>query len=79
MTRRFCGTCGATVFWDGDIRPGLIDVSAGLLAADEGARAQKWIEWATDRLSYREDSVKRASAITVALEAGLQTFEQSKL
>lgn len=72
VTRRFCGTCGATVFWDGDVRPGLIDVSVGMLDAEEGVRAETWLEWSTSRLSYREDSIKRAKEITEAVEAGLE-------
>lgn len=43
-TKRFCAECGATVFWDGDVRPGLIDVAVGLLHASEGARAESWLE-----------------------------------
>ncbi|KAI4178522.1 MAG: hypothetical protein L6R41_008354 [Letrouitia leprolyta] len=52
--RNFCGTCGATVFWHDDERPGLVDVSAGLLDAQEGARAEDWLEWATERVSFQE-------------------------
>lgn len=78
-TRRFCATCGATVFWDGDSRPGLIDVSVGLLAAAEGARAESWIEFSTKRLSYREDSIKRAKAITEALEMGLKQWQSEDI
>lgn len=36
--RNFCGTCGAAVFWHDDERPGVVDVSAGILDADEGDR-----------------------------------------
>ncbi|KAL8762622.1 MAG: hypothetical protein Q9184_001423 [Pyrenodesmia sp. 2 TL-2023] len=52
--REFCGTCGATVFWHCDERPGVVDVSVGLLDAEEGARAENWLEWATDRVSFEE-------------------------
>lgn len=52
--REFCGTCGATVFWHCDERPGVVDVSVGLLDAEEGARAENWLEWATDRISFEE-------------------------
>ncbi|KAL8729949.1 MAG: hypothetical protein Q9166_004394 [cf. Caloplaca sp. 2 TL-2023] len=52
--REFCGTCGATVFWHSDERPGIIDISAGLLDAEEGARAEEWLEWGTDRVSFEE-------------------------
>jgi len=45
VTRHFCGTCGAMVFWDGDFRTELIDVAVGLFHAPEGARAENWLEW----------------------------------
>lgn len=42
--RYFCGTCGAATFivkkdqsW--------VDIAAGLLRADEGARAESWLQW----------------------------------
>ncbi|KAL8835703.1 MAG: hypothetical protein Q9170_003205 [Blastenia crenularia] len=52
--REFCGTCGATVFWHSDERPGVVDVSVGLLDAEEGAKADNWLEWTTDRVSFEE-------------------------
>jgi len=73
-TRHFCGTCGATVFWDGDERPQLIDVAAGLLDAPEGARAESWLEWGTGRLSFREDAMVRAESLALGVEDGLQAY-----
>lgn len=67
--REFCGTCGATVFWHCDERPDLIDVSVGLLRAEEGSRAEKWLEWWTERVSFKEDAVDKA--LIDALEDGL--------
>ena len=52
--RHFCSQCGATVFWRGDARPDLIDVSVGLLGAEEGARAESWLSWWTNRISFEE-------------------------
>ncbi|KAK4993176.1 hypothetical protein LTR50_000662 [Elasticomyces elasticus] len=69
--RRFCGTCGATVFWESDTRPDLIDVAVGLLDAPEGARAEQWLEWTTERVSFREDAVERAEELVSWLEKGL--------
>ena len=54
--REFCSTCGATVFWHCDERPTLIDVSVGLLRAAEGSRAETWLEWHTERLSFKEQA-----------------------
>ncbi len=52
--RNFCGKCGATVFWHCDERSDLVDVSVGLLDAEEGARAGSWLEWWTNRVSFEE-------------------------
>ncbi|RMZ32323.1 hypothetical protein D0859_03520 [Hortaea werneckii] len=73
-SRYFCGTCGANVFWCGDERPGLIDVAVGLLDAAEGARAEDWLEWRTERVSYREDAVPRAESLIRGLEKGLKAY-----
>ena len=72
--RGFCRECGATIFWLGDDRPTLIDVSVGLLEADEGARAETWLEWHTGRVSYREDAIDRAHHLTRELEEGLKAW-----
>ena len=67
--REFCGGCGATVFWHCDERPDLIDVSVGLLRAEDGSRAAKWLEWWTERVSFKEDAVDKV--LIDALEKGL--------
>ncbi|KAL2020467.1 hypothetical protein VTK56DRAFT_8352 [Thermocarpiscus australiensis] len=54
--RDFCSRCGATVFWHAKHRPDLVDVSAGLLRAREGARAESWLEWWTGRVSFAEEA-----------------------
>ena len=68
--REFCSRCGATVFWHCDQRPHLIDVSVGLLDAMEGARAETWLEWWTDRVSFEEDAHNRE--LVSRLSAGLK-------
>jgi hypothetical protein len=68
-TRWFCGTCGANVFWDGEERPTLLDVSVGLLHAVSGARAEEWLQWETGRVSFREDF--HNLGLVDALEKGL--------
>jgi hypothetical protein len=57
--REFCRTCGATIFWHCLERPGVIDVSVGLLKSPVGARAEDWLEWATDRISFVEDAIHK--------------------
>lgn len=67
--REFCDGCGATVFWHCDERPSLIDVSVGLLQAD-GARAESWLDWATERVSFAELAVQKD--LVQMLERGLR-------
>ncbi|KAL9596576.1 MAG: hypothetical protein Q9219_005703 [cf. Caloplaca sp. 3 TL-2023] len=70
--REFCGVCGATVFWHYDERPGVVDVSVGLLDAEEGARAEKWLEWATERVSFEEHAQNRS--LISSLSKGLKRW-----
>ncbi|KAI8951527.1 hypothetical protein F4801DRAFT_601111 [Xylaria longipes] len=82
VRREFCSRCGATVFWRDRWRPELIDVSAGLLDAAEGARAESWLDWWTGRVSFAEDAengrtgetAKRARSLIEGLEDGLGSY-----
>lgn len=67
--REFCSGCGATVFWHCDQRPSLVDVSVGLLQSD-GVRAERWLEWATGRVSFAELAVQQD--LIEKLEKGLE-------
>ncbi|KIV84330.1 hypothetical protein PV11_00114 [Exophiala sideris] len=71
--REFCQVCGATVFWHCRERPDLVDVSVGLLRADEGSRAETWLYWWTDRVSFKEDALDQA--LISALELGLKNIK----
>lgn len=68
--REFCACCGATVFWHCEERPDLIDVSIGLLRANTGVRAENWLEWVSDRVSFVEEAVDKDLA--TSLERGLK-------
>ncbi|KAK8029856.1 hypothetical protein PG993_011147 [Apiospora rasikravindrae] len=76
VLREFCARCGANVFWHDKWRPDLIDVSVGLLDAPEGVRAEDWLDWWTERVSFSEDAVdgrygevgKRALGLIMSLE-----------
>ena len=70
--RNFCGRCGATVFWHNLERPDLVDVSIGLLRALEGSRATTWLEWKTERVSFKENAFDRK--LIDHLEKGLQNI-----
>ncbi|KAG6828565.1 hypothetical protein H0H92_007549 [Tricholoma furcatifolium] len=68
--REFCATCGATVFWWGDERDGLIDFSVGLIDEKQnGARAEGWFDWWKQRVSFEEDAIHRS--VIRGLEEGL--------
>jgi hypothetical protein len=73
--REFCSRCGAKVFWHCQERPGVIDVSVGLLRARNGARAEEWLEWATGRVSFSEEAQNKP--LIHMLEMGLQEWEGS--
>ena len=65
--RECCETCGAVVFWWQSNRQELIDISVGLFdeKAGGGARAEDWLEWHKDRISFSD------SAMSPALVKGL--------
>lgn len=74
VRRYHCSTCGASAFFEADDRIDLVDVAVGLMQAPEGARAETWIEFRTQRLSFREDAIPRARDLTLAVEHGLEEF-----
>ncbi|KAK7403260.1 hypothetical protein QQX98_010994, partial [Neonectria punicea] len=84
VLREFCGICGATVFWHDKWRPDLIDVSVGLLKAEEGARADSWVDWCTERVSFVEETetgrlgeeARRAKALMESLDNGLRQWSK---
>ena len=74
--REFCSCCGATVFWHCDERPDLIDVSVGLLHAGNGARAESWLDWWTERVSFEEHAQNKV--LISSLSIGLQSWGHGK-
>ena len=75
--REFCSKCGATVFWHSDSRPDLIDVSVGLLDAEEGARAESWLGWKTERVSFEEEAQNKD--LIARLSVGLKRWGEMRL
>jgi hypothetical protein len=55
VTRTFCGTCGASVSYEHQARPGVVAVAAGLLEAG-GVRAEDWVEWVA-KVMWEGDAV----------------------
>ena len=74
--REFCRTCGATVFWHSGDRPDLVDVSVGLLDSERGARAEDWLEWWTERVSFEE--LAHNKPFVTLLSRGLREWAENK-
>ncbi|KAL8861464.1 MAG: hypothetical protein Q9178_001988 [Gyalolechia marmorata] len=73
--RDFCGKCGATVFWRSEERhKELVDISVGLLDADEGARAEEWLEWWTKKVEFEELALNKS--LVAKLADGLKKWEK---
>lgn len=73
--------CGATVLWHQKDPDDVIDVSVGLLRANDGARAQSWLSWWRRRVSFAEDvdykrigsEAESASQLIPVLAKGMNT------
>jgi hypothetical protein len=64
--RTFCGTCGASVFWQNMVhRPKVINIAVGLFDDESGARADGWFEWRTSKLSGFDDALNKDLAGSV--------------
>jgi hypothetical protein len=74
VMREFCCDCGATVFWHNEGRPTVIDVSVGLLDPEQGARAESWLEWWTERISFEEMAV--STSLVDSMRRGLKNWKQ---
>lgn len=55
----FCSICGAGAFHSADKRQEIVNVAAGLLRAEEGIMARKWLSWQWGRTSWKEDVADR--------------------
>ncbi|KIV89470.1 hypothetical protein PV10_06867 [Exophiala mesophila] len=75
--REFCHVCGASVFWHCRQRPDVVDVSVGILRAPEGSRAGYWLDWCTDRVSFREHALDMQ--LIDQLEKGLKRIKPGQL
>ena len=71
----FCGKCGAMCFLklNGE-RPNVVDVASGLLWSEEGARAEDWLWWLTEKISFDEEGGKRP--LVEALRSGLKSWNE---
>jgi hypothetical protein len=77
VTRGFCSTCGANVFYyrhRGKAgKEDTIDIAAGLLESRAGVRAEDWLVWGhygDDVVAYREDALDKG--LVEGLVRGIQ-------
>ena len=68
VTRTFCGTCGATVTYVCDDRPGMVDVAVGLLDT-EYVKAEEWLEWRKRKVAWEKDAAWKG--VSRGLQNGL--------
>ncbi|ORY59651.1 Mss4-like protein [Pseudomassariella vexata] len=78
-TRTFCDVCRATVFFwceERQTKPGnnIVDISAGLLRAPEGVRADNWTTWRTYEIGWLEAGYKYDKELYESLNEGVQKW-----
>jgi len=57
--RSFCGKCGASVSYWCAKQPDGLDVAVGILRAEEGSMARRWLQWKWGACSFQEECVDR--------------------
>lgn len=55
--RAFCKTCGASVFYNFSDRPNITNIAAGLIKAEEGIMARRWVSWEWGATSFEESYI----------------------
>jgi len=68
VIRTFCGVCGATATYATEERKEMVDVAVGLLEG-HGVRAEDWLEWRKERVSFEKDSLWKG--VVEGLKEGL--------
>ncbi|KAJ5632270.1 hypothetical protein N7490_008609 [Penicillium lividum] len=74
VLRTFCGTCGATVFYNCAERPMIVDIAMGLLRAPEGFMAENWVLWRSGRAAWPESGKRYHSGFSHALIEGMREW-----
>jgi hypothetical protein len=73
VERSFCATCGATVLYEVDDRPGLYDLAVGLLVtnsrAGDGLMLREWVQW-EPQIDYCEDADRYDKQLGTNLTTG---------
>ncbi|KAL7943136.1 Mss4-like protein [Trichoderma barbatum] len=85
VSRCFCGTCGATVFYYHESRklpgPGnwhVMDLATGILRAPEGSMAENWLTWRS-RLAWADSGKKFDPAFGIGMEEGMKKYVIGKI
>lgn len=65
--RSFCSRCGATVFYSFEKRLEILNVAVGLLRAEEGALARRWLRYVVQGCVYNE----ALKALSILISADL--------
>lgn len=78
VLRTFCDTCGATVFYSCEERPGIVDVATGLLRAPEGVMAENWAVWRAGRASGFQDGLQYHEGFASALIEGMKQWGEKR-
>ncbi|KAL7415004.1 hypothetical protein BDY24DRAFT_369343 [Mrakia frigida] len=71
VERFFCKGCGASVFYTQERRAALVDLAVGLFRAEEGARAESWLEW-EKAVGYVEDVEESKGEVLEGLVEGMR-------
>jgi len=75
--RYFCETCGASVaFLDSNRKSGMVDVSFGLVDAEEGSLATSWVKW-VGTVGFKGDGLERWGELVEDFEQGLSAWVES--
>ena len=73
--RSFCSVCGASVFYTYEHRQEIVNVAAGILRAEEGALARRWLSWQWGRTPWWKEGTTQRDV----MEAWQATATDSKL
>ena len=75
--RSFCGACGATVFYcDSEPESNGVNVAVGILRAEEGCMARRWLDWRWGKVTYKEETLTAELLEAILGEEGRQGLER---
>lgn len=57
--RAFCSTCGASILYDFSDRPDVTNIAAGLVMAEDGIMARRWLSWEWGVTAHKDSYTDR--------------------